>query len=283
MKYSCLAASIFSFLFGYALLGHAQDTQARAKEEFQTMVYSVYAGGIHAVEAELMLQDDHPERYRMALHAKTRGFLAKLAPWSGTFETEGWREEGELQPELHRSTSTWREDTQVKEYTYTKEGGFVGLSIVEEGVDKTPDNINEELTENTTDSLTAALLVMQSVREKGACEGRSEVFDGKRRFELVFRNKGERTLSKSRYNLYSGPAVLCEVEVEPKGGEWHKRPRGWLSIQEQGRKRDYLPKLWLAHVEEDGPAVPVKIMVKTDYGALMAHLTDYDGEADFEE
>jgi hypothetical protein len=245
------------------------------------MVYTVYAGGINAVQARLHIDESRSSRYKMILSAKTRGFLARLAPWRGSFATEGWRNGDDLRPENHKSVSTWKDETEIKEYTYNEDGEFVKLTITEEGRDKSPDpsSIERELTDGTTDALTATLLVMQAINEKESCEGASEVFDGKRRFEMRFRNIGATTLNASRYNLYEGPAVLCEVEIEPKGGKWHSKPRGWLSIQEQGRKKGYLPRIWLAAVDENGPAVPVKIQVKTDYGALMAHLTGYEDAA----
>ncbi|NCC21267.1 MAG: DUF3108 domain-containing protein [Alphaproteobacteria bacterium] len=260
-----------------ALIAGPADAQAGAKEKFQTMVYSVYAGGINAVQARLQIDDSRAERYKMALSAKTRGFLARLAPWHGSFETEGWKEGEQLQPELHKSISTWKEETEIKEYVYTKGGDFAGLRITEEGEDKSPGAIDSGLTQGTTDALTATLLVMQGIKEKGSCEGASEVFDGERRFELKFHNKGNAVLKASSYNVYEGPAVICEVEIEPRGGKWHSKPRGWFSIQEQGRKKGYLPRLWLASMGEGIPAVPVKVQVKTDYGSLMAHLTGYEG------
>jgi hypothetical protein len=69
------------------------------------------------------------------------------------------------------------------------------------------------------------------------------------------------------------------VEIEPISGEWAKKPRGWLSIQEQGRERGTMPTVWLGKFDEDGPAVPVKILVKTAYGALVMHAVGYKGPA----
>jgi hypothetical protein len=279
-KKSLWQAIFFSLILSLAASAGPEVQASVAKDKLQTMVYSVYAGGINAVQARLSVDIEKASRYKMMLSAKTRGFLAKLAPWRGSFETEGWKTGEMLRPEIHRSTSTWRDETEIKEYVYNKDGEFVDLKITEEGKDKSPDKIEKDLTSNTTDALTATLLVMQGIREKSSCDGSSEVFDGKRRFLLKFRNQGKTTLKASRYNLYGGPALLCEVEIEPKGGEWHSRPRGWLSIQEQGRKKGFLPKIWLANVSEESPAVPVKVMVKTDYGALMAHLTGYEGNGE---
>lgn len=241
------------------------------------MHYDVYAGGFHVVDAELDVDFSKEDHYRLELTANTRGFLATLAPWEGTFETRGWYEKktGKAQPELHKSTTIWRDDPEVKEYLFNRDGSFREYRVTDEENDGSPLPIDTELTENTTDALTAALNVMQALTEGQDCEGSSEVFDGKRRYRMTFKHKRRVELQASSYNAYAGPAVECVVEVEPLAGNWHKKPRGWMSIQEQGRAQGTMPTVWMAKMKEDGPDVPVKIRVKTEYGALFMHLTGY--------
>lgn len=214
-------------------------------------------------------------RYNLEVDAFTKGFLGKLVPWKGKFESHGWRMRDKDRPELHRSTTTWKDEVEIKSYNYNKDGSFGGLEITEDGVDKSPDDLDEELVDGTTDALTAALTVLKSVAMGQSCESSSEVFDGKRRYKMVFKEKAQENLKSSKYNIYNGPAIMCEVEVVPVAGAWHKKPRGWASIQEQGREKGSLPTIWIAKIDEHGPAVPVKMRVKTDYGTLFMHMTEY--------
>ncbi len=242
----------------------------------QKMTYELYAGGINAVRAELDVSYTDKKRYRLELFAQTQGFLGKLVPWQGTFETDGWRmQDGSEMPELHKSTALWRGEEDIKEYQYGRDGSFKNLRVVEAGEDETPETLDDDLVQGTTDALTATLQAMEQVASAGVCEGEDEVFDGKRRFRLVFRHQAEERLSPTRYNVYEGIATRCEVEVVPVSGKWHKKPRGWASIQEQGRDKGSLPTIWLAKIDEDGPAVPVKLRVKTDYGTLFMHMVEY--------
>lgn len=262
-----------------AIAQGAASNNAAATNNSQIMTYEVYAGGINAVRAQLDVNYRQNDRYDLSLAAQTKGFLAKLVPWEGTFSTKGWRmKDGKEQPELHKSTAVWREEEDFKEYYYTKDGAFDKLIVLEPG---TPGPVTEEvaaeLTQGTTDALTATLQVMQSVAETGSCEGRDEVFDGKRRFALVFRHAADDMLTPTEYNVFEGRAARCEVEVVPVAGEWHKKPRGWMSIQEQGRDKGALPTVWMAKIDPNGPAVPVKIRVKTEYGVLFMHLINYQG------
>lgn len=252
------------------------STAAQAETKKQTMIYEVYAGGIHAVQGQLDIDFTDKGRYDLVLSAKTRGFLAKLAPWFGTFESHGWVVgDGDYRPEQHKSTTTWREEEEVKDYQYTKDRKFKGLLITDHDKPTYKKKVDDELTQGTTDALTAALLAMKAVGDGQDCEGSSEVFDGKRRFEMNFNHIKREELKSSKYNIYEGPSVKCTVEVKPIAGGWHKKPRGWLSIQEQGRERGTMPTLWMGRLSEDGPAVPIKILVKTAYGNLFMHLAEY--------
>jgi hypothetical protein len=246
----------------------------------RTLTYSVYAGGLNVVTAKIDLDDSAPGRYHVTLSAWTQGLLGKLVPWKGSFETEGWRlKDGDERPEIYKSSSVWHKKEEIKQFTYSRDGKFVGFKKSEAGKDTTPKTFDKKLADGTTDSLTATLLVMDKVGRGGKCEGSRDVFDGLRRFKLAFRDEGDEVLDKTNYNVYAGPAARCTVEVTPDGGVWHEKPRGWLSIQEQGRQKGSLPAVWMAKIGGSGPALPVKIRVVTDYGTLFMQLSDYQTAA----
>lgn len=245
----------------------------------QTMVYEVYAGGIHALTATLNIKNDQ-NRYDIVLDAKTYGFLAKLVPWEGRFESHGWIEkDGWFKPELHKSTATWKDESEIKEYKYTRKDGFVSLFEINNGKEPERKTIEKELTEGTTDALTATLNVLNGIAVGKECNGAEDVFDGKRRFTEIFKDHGVTMLLPSKYNIFEGDATECTVEITPVAGEWHKKPRGWLSIQEQGREQGTMPTMWAGALSKGNPAVPVKIRIKTSYGVLFMHLAEYkDGD-----
>ena len=245
--------------------------------DYQKMQYAVYAGGINAVNADMELDYRQKNQYVIKFGAKTRGLLGSLAPWHGTFETHGLVSNGNAIPKIHESVAMWRKEKEVKTYHYKKDGVFdkmVTLYKHKKPKTNVPDN---ELTNGTIDALSATMIVMEQVADGGKCEGSRDVFDGKRRYSLIFNHKGFVKLEKSRYNAYSGLAAECTVEVKPISGAWYKKPRGWLSIQEQGRTRGTMPTVWLAQVSENSVAVPVRVRVKTAYGTLFMHMKKYEG------
>lgn len=242
------------------------------------MTYDVYAGGFHVVDAKLDVDLNPKGKYRLELSAATQGFLRNLAPWDGVFLTHGWRDgkTGVVRPELHESVTVWKDEKETKTYRYNKDGTFREYRIKDPENNGEPKDVDPALTQHTTDALTATLSVMQEIAKKNVCEGSDEVFDGKRRYKMIFQHKQDVALKGTQYNVYAGPAVECTIEVKPVAGEWHKKPRGWMSIQEQGRERGTMPTVWFAKMADNMPAIPVKIRVKTEYGTLFMHLTGYE-------
>ena len=269
VKTSAMSAAILSTL----LLSSPAHAETK-----QQMKYEVYAGGFHVVEASLDVDLAKKNNYMLRLGANTRGFLAKLAPWKGVFQTKGWYDSKKdlPQPSLHYSDTIWKEDRELTEFEYNKDGSFKEFRVTENG--KKKDEPQErELSHDTTDVLSSTLKVMNHIAQTGTCTGSDEIYDGERRYKLIFANSKQVKLEKSGYNVYAGPATECTVEVKPMAGKWHKKPRGWMSIQEQGREKGTMPTVWFAKLADGEPAVPVKIRVKTEYGALFMHLAAYQG------
>lgn len=261
----------------------ATSAYASSEKETQTMTYDVYAGGIHALNAKLAITSDEKD-YEITLSSKTRGFLKTLAPWSGVFTTSGiFDKDGHAYPLEHASISTWKSVTEEKKYTYDGKGTFKSYKVTEtredkDPIEKTPKDLDPEISKDTTDLLTATYQLLRSLPQTKSCTGDSLIFDGDRSFKLVFKETLTESLTESKYNIFQGESIYCQVEVVPDKGKWRKKPRGWLSIQEQGRKVGSLPTLWLGRMSENDPYIPVKIRVKTDYGTLFMHLTSYKNE-----
>lgn len=255
------------------------NSGAARAEPAQVMQYDVYAGGIHAMTGRLKLEQGKA-RYNVDLEATTIGWVRRMAPWGGIFTTKGWVHETGLQPEEYKSSSTWRGEIEKKILQFKKGGGFKSFKITENGKDLPFDGLDPALIpQDVSDVLSATLEIMSKLGQGGACAGSSVIFDGDRTFRMVFANSKEDRLPKSAYNIYQGPAISCTIEVQPHKGKWHKKPRGWLSLQEQGRKAGTMPTIWFTKLspKKGDPYIPVKVSMKTDYGTLIMHLTSYRG------
>ncbi|MBL8641147.1 MAG: DUF3108 domain-containing protein [Alphaproteobacteria bacterium] len=260
------------FLLGIGSLAGGASAKS-GSEKTSVLTYDVYAGGIHAMNARLTLYKKQGQ-YGVSLTAGTQGILKKLANWSGRFQSEGQISAGKTFPFTHQSDSVWKESTQSKYFKYDGKGHFKSYKMTEDGDDKTPKDVDISLAKGTTDILSSTFELMISMPKSKVCKGNQLIFDGDRNFRLVFKDTKTEDLQKTDFNTFSGPALSCSVEVVPEKGKWRKKPRGWLSIQEQGRQKGALPTVWFGALKgQPDVYVPVKIRIKTDYGTLFMHLT----------
>lgn len=263
-----------AYLVAILALNFTALSSAQAAETSKKLTYAVYTGGLHVVMADLDVKMDKNGHYSAFVSAQTHGFLGKLAPWSGTFKTTGDMKDDAFFPKQHESVAVWRGEDDQKTYDYDGKGNLTAYKEVEAGKEQPKKDLAKDLINNTTDILSATLEVMHNLGKGGTCSNSDDIFDGKRRFALKFKPVSETVLESSRYNIYGGQAKKCEVIVEPKGGKWHKKPRGWMSIQEQGQEEGALPTIWMGKLQDSDLFVPVKLKVKTAYGTLMMHLVE---------
>ncbi len=241
-------------------------------DENISLKYNVYAGGLHALKASLDMSLT-AKKYDIEVDAKTNGFIGKVFPWAGHFETVGTTDKKDLIPETHTSTSSWKKKAKEKELEY-KDGVFKAKHEIKNGKKTTNNKIKNELTIDTVDMLTGAVQLLQNAENQSTCNGSVPVFDGKRRFNLIFKEAGSSTIRKSKYSAFSGTALKCTVEIEPVLGFRAKdKKRGWLAVQNHTKARKKMPTIWLSKLEEDGPVVPVRVEIASSYGAVIAHLT----------
>lgn len=242
-----------------------------------SLTYAVYGGGLHVVDAGLKLSETK-DRYAAHVTAATTGMLATLAPWAANVHSEGWKAAKGWTPQRHEFTTKWRDDSKTAIMNYDRKGNLVERIVREKGhpEDKTP--ADKALTDGAIDLPTGILNFLRHRDVKQGCEGAFAVYDGKRRFQVILANQKEDTVPKSRYGIFSGPAISCTVEIKPDGGNWSKKNRGWFKIQEDSRSKGQLPRISLAALPGIADwLVPVRLDVASPYGAFVMHLTGTNG------
>ncbi|MBI1216460.1 MAG: DUF3108 domain-containing protein [Alphaproteobacteria bacterium] len=246
------------------------DIQAPRKLDLK---YDVYAGGFHALNAQLEMDLDK-KAYDMSLDATTEGFIGKIFPWKASMETSGHAEKGKLMPTVSTSRSSWRDKVNTTELSYDRHGNLL-KATTHEGAKTTVDrDIDKKMSADAVDILTGALLMLQNTKNTDKCKGSFPVFDGHRRFNITLKDNGTETLDKSRYSSFSGKALRCTLTVQPVAGFKPKdQKRGWLAVQNHTAKRHKLPTIWLAQIDEKSPVVPVRMEISSEYGSVVAHLS----------
>ena len=239
--------------------------------------YDVYAGGIHALQARLSYSEKSG-KYEANLSSETYGLLARIVPWHAKFKTEGWVLKDRLQPQKHVSDTTTRKKHEINTYTYAKDGKFLTFNQMVNDKDKTRKELDPSIMAGTTDMLSVNFNLMKNLAAGKSCTFEDMIFDSERSYRLIFSHQGKDEILPNKYSSFKGEAVSCQAEVKPEGGKWHKKPRGWLKIQDQAKKQGQLPTVWYAPMlkAESAPELPVKVLIKTSYGTFIAHLTSFE-------
>jgi hypothetical protein len=116
------------------------------------------------------------------------------------------------------------------------------------------------LQQSTIDPMTATLQALFS-----ECRGSLPVFDGRRRYDLMFTDVGLADVPRARGAMYSGPARRCRADIKPLAGFW--RPD---SLHDERPSR---MEYWIASPRPELPPVPVYLELSSPRGILKIHLT----------
>lgn len=264
-----MKSRFYILTLAFALL----TTQALAQDIEYKLSYNVYAGGLKALKATYAIQNT-PSTYQIDITAETQGVIGKVFPWSATYKTTGINSASGFIPEQHASTSTWKDNEKIKDIQFTN-GEVSKYSVTKEGKTHIAQNLKDDLISDAHDLLTAIASTFRSISLEEGCASSAIAFDGKRKFKVTLNDGEEKTLSSSKYSSFSGQSVKCTLTVDPIAGFREKdQKRGWMAVQNHTQDRGKLPAIWFGQLEENGPYVPVRMQIASDYGAVIAHLTD---------
>jgi hypothetical protein len=227
--------------------------------------YTIYAGGFHVLDASVLLDLGH-DGYTVEVSARTQGFIGTLFPWETLARSDGRLREGEAEPRSHRQAGTWRGAERAVSLNYDGKGGVLAdVRPPDDPAEREP--VPPELVPGTTDPLSAVLSVAGAVALGRGCSETVPVFDGRRRYDLIFQTIGSRNLAPNRYSVFSGPAVSCQVTSHLLAGNWRRGNRA----SDDEKKAPF--SLMLASVVEGMPPVPVRLEGESRFGDVIMHLT----------
>lgn len=267
-----LAAALIA-LFCLNHPAQAGDAPAPASQQNLDLTYDVYAGGFKALHAVYQAQFD-AQAYDIDLKTATQGFIGTIFPWRGIYKTAGHTAKDREIPDQHTARSIWRKKEKVTELSYAPDGTLLKFTTQENGKTNVKRDIKKELSEDAVDLLTGTLMLIQHAPAEGVCDRSFIVFDGKRRYSMTLAGGEMDTIKKSDYSLFAGPALKCTLTVKPLAGFREKdQKRGWMAVQNHTMARKKPPTIWFGRLKQDGPVLPVRMEINSDYGAAVAHLS----------
>ncbi|MDD4555895.1 MAG: DUF3108 domain-containing protein [Alphaproteobacteria bacterium] len=155
--------------------------------------------------------------YRIKSDVKTYGIFDKLYPFQAIYETTGKLVGEDLQTQSYKYRAKSRFNTRTKELVYDEQGNPIYRLSSKNEKQKKVDIDQAKNEKGTTDLQTViAELVLQYNRFR-FCDSKMEVFDGKRRYDVVFKDEGKEVLNKHKSSPYQGEAVKCSMYIDSLG------------------------------------------------------------------
>ncbi|CAO3436777.1 DUF3108 domain-containing protein [Azospirillum endophyticum] len=250
---------------------------AMALAEPAKATYRVFVGGVTALDIDATLEVTG-DRYRIAVSAVTGGTIGRLFSWRTDSQSEGAVRGGDLRPASHRQTSRFRGEPRDVTLTYGPQGEVsASVSPPPESDDREP--VPPALQRDTLDPLSAVLDLLFAAGAGKGCDRSLPVFDGRRRYDMVFGEVGRRVVDPSRYSIFSGIAQQCRVTYKPVAGYAKSSSSG--RFWQRNNPADRPPvQLWLAPVAAGFPPLPVRLETESDFGSVVVHLTGVTPPAD---
>lgn len=150
---------------------------------------------------------------------KTAGLFDSLYPFRANYATAGKIKNGDFETLSYHYDSRSRFNKRSKEMVYNDQGEPIyRISTKNEKVKKveiepSPDN------RDTTDLQTVFAELSRQYNQVQFCDSRHQVFDGKRRFDVIFKDEGREELPVSTYSPFSGEAAKCSMYIDKLGAK----------------------------------------------------------------
>lgn len=233
--------------------------------------YKIYIGGLEALNATVTIGAD-AAHYDVEIKAVTAGAIGRILPWIIHIGSKGNVAGDVLQPVEHAQVNNFQGKDRSVTLNYDGQGGFIDRKVVPDAQEDQRDAVPAEMTRNTLDIVSGVLAGLRAVDRTGSCASRAPVFDGRRRFDLVYSDDGHETLDSSAVAIFSGETLKCAVKVEPVAGFWRKNQKKFFSRKVNGEDQVVPIEVFIARVGAAKVEVPVRIESTSPFGPLVLNL-----------
>lgn len=151
--------------------------------------------------------------YRVNSKVSTNGFFDTVYPFQAVYDTSGKINRSQMTTTDYNYTSKSRFNTRGKQVFYNDKGEPLYQISSKNGKEKKKTFDASPTPADTFDLQTVLAKLAYQYNHLGFCDSKLAVYDGKRRFDVVFKDLGEDNLSANEHSFYSGPAAKCSMYI----------------------------------------------------------------------
>lgn len=236
--------------------------------------YDVYLGGLKAFAftVDVSLYDDN---YWLSGTGESKGLLSFMWKWAAGLSAGGTVGPRDVDAEIYNVETVSKRGDKLLQLSFDENGKYsIRRTPPDNAYRKSKRDLPDAIPASTTDPLSLSLRIARAVGAGGSCAGTYNVFDGDRRYDLIFTDLGKDRLKQTPYSVFAGEARRCRFDIKRiKGFKKHETFHYW--------DEDNLdpPVVWIARVVPDMPPVPVLLHGDLAMGGLRIYLiwAEYDG------
>lgn len=203
-----------AFCFLICLLGFPRTAAAFSV----THDFTVFLGPFNASETQFTYALT-PTDYAVNSTVKTFGLFDALYPFKAEYATTGRIEKDGLATTSYKYAAKSRFSKRTKEMIYDANGIPVYRISSKNGKEKKVEIAPNPDNKDTTDLQTVLAELSRQYNQLGFCDSRMQVFDGKRRFDVIFKDEGKEELAAGQYRPYAGEAAKCSMYIDKLGAD----------------------------------------------------------------
>ncbi|MBR1648279.1 MAG: DUF3108 domain-containing protein [Alphaproteobacteria bacterium] len=206
------------------------------------------------------------KKYKIDTKIDSQGMFDTLYPFSARYITSG-RTEGEaFVTESYKYTTHSRFSKRSKELLYDGNGIAYKSISTKNKRRKIKDIPPHDDTQGTVDLQTAVAALAKHYAKTKNCNLKVKVFDGKRRFDMIFKNVNVEKIEANEYSPYHGEALKCLMYIE------NKEDKGDDLLFEMNEENPLL--FWLMEDNQTKAAFVAKIKLEnTPFGEMNVYTT----------
>lgn len=160
-----------------------------------------------------------PDAYSVNSTVRTNGFFDTLYPFKANYATTGKITNGKLQTRSYHYDSQSRFSKRSRELVYDAEGKPVYRLSTKDNKTKKVDIKQDAANNGTTDLQTVFAELARQYNQVRFCDSRHQVFDGKRRYDVIFKDEGRENIAANDYTSISGNAAKCSMYIDKLGAK----------------------------------------------------------------
>lgn len=155
-----------------------------------------------------------PDGYQVNSSVQTNGFFDSIYPFKAEYQTSGKLINGKMIAQNYNYDSQSRFNTRSKQVFYNEKGEPQYQIASKNGKSKKREFTPSPRPADIFDLQTVLAKLAKQYNEVGFCDSQMSVYDGKRWFDVFFKDEGKELLPENKHLSLKGEAAKCSLHID---------------------------------------------------------------------